>query len=273
MDHSPMSNKFQEEVRSSKKGMIATVLGAVAVGFVAGYAVAHNNHSVEPMFAPSAFGRGHSATSLNARVEPDTEYSTALPFSTRPSYLDGTLLGDQGFDPFRLGKARVQDQDEKLFEYREAEIKHGRLAMVASFGPLLDKLSTLINSVKGVDAVPVDDEKLKIFYAGAFAAAVVGNEMDGIMYREEQGGSVYPGDNGWDPLKLFVDADEDERDELQLKELKNGRLAMVAIVINAWNDAINSNPGLKDFFTISDKVWSDEAFGNINPNFTPEGRR
>lgn len=42
-----------------------------------------------------------------------------------PVMLDGTLAGDAGFDP--LGLARSKDD---LFFYREAEVKHARIAML-----------------------------------------------------------------------------------------------------------------------------------------------
>lgn len=46
-----------------------------------------------------------------------------------PEYLDGTLAGDNGFDPLRLAKNK-----ETLFTMREAEYKHARLAMLAAIG-------------------------------------------------------------------------------------------------------------------------------------------
>ena len=51
--------------------------------------------------------------------------STSIPFLSRPDPLTGELAGDVGFDPLGLAKNR-----EGLFEYREAEIKHARLAML-----------------------------------------------------------------------------------------------------------------------------------------------
>merc|ERR1719224_137477 len=42
---------------------------------------------------------------------------------------DNTLAGDAGFDPLQLA-----DSPDKLAWYREAEIKHTRLAMLAAFG-------------------------------------------------------------------------------------------------------------------------------------------
>jgi Chlorophyll A-B binding protein len=51
--------------------------------------------------------------------------SQALPFLARPAALDGSLVGDVGFDP--LGFAKTKSD---LLNNREAEIKHGRLAML-----------------------------------------------------------------------------------------------------------------------------------------------
>ena len=54
--------------------------------------------------------------------------SKAIPFLECPSILkDSELAGNAGFDP--LGLSRNKEQ---LWEYREAEIKHARLAMLVS---------------------------------------------------------------------------------------------------------------------------------------------
>jgi Chlorophyll A-B binding protein len=53
------------------------------------------------------------------------EMSESLPFMMRPPALDGSMVGDVGFDPF--GFAKTKDD---LMNYREAEIKHCRLAML-----------------------------------------------------------------------------------------------------------------------------------------------
>lgn len=56
------------------------------------------------------------------------EMSESLPFMMRPPALDGTMVGDVGFDPLGFAKTK-----EDLVNYREAEIKHCRLAMLVSF--------------------------------------------------------------------------------------------------------------------------------------------
>ena len=49
--------------------------------------------------------------------------SRALPWTKRPATLDGSLAGDAGFDPLGFAKTKKD-----LYKYRDAEIKHGRLA-------------------------------------------------------------------------------------------------------------------------------------------------
>lgn len=58
--------------------------------------------------------------------------SQSLPFMDRPAALDGSLVGDVGFDPLGFAK-----NSEDLLNYREAEIKHGRLAMLVRTDILL----------------------------------------------------------------------------------------------------------------------------------------
>lgn len=60
------------------------------------------------------------------------KYSQSIPFLARPKFLTQELAGDVGFDPLNLAKNR-----ELLMEYREAEIKHSRLAMLAALGTFL----------------------------------------------------------------------------------------------------------------------------------------
>lgn len=52
-----------------------------------------------------------------------------LPGSESPAWLDGSLAGDYGFDPLKLGK-----DPEKLAKYQEHELINGRFAMLASAG-------------------------------------------------------------------------------------------------------------------------------------------
>merc|ERR1711957_565418 len=75
--------------------------------------------------------------------------SQALPFMTVPAFMNGSMAGDVGFDPFGFA-----DSPENLNNYREAEIKHARLAMLAAAGwPLSELFDKKIATVLGMDPV------------------------------------------------------------------------------------------------------------------------
>jgi hypothetical protein len=60
------------------------------------------------------------SVSLNA------EMSKSIPFLFKPEKLDGSMVGDMGFDPIGLSEIQVD-----LKYARWAELKHGRIAMLA----------------------------------------------------------------------------------------------------------------------------------------------
>lgn len=100
-------------------------------------------------FAPQSSNR--ATTSLKEMPErlwdsmvDKNERSKALPFLPRPINLDGSMVGDVGFDPFYLssipknfaGFIQPPQWEETegiptLYWMREAEIKHGRVCMLA----------------------------------------------------------------------------------------------------------------------------------------------
>merc|ERR1719390_425665 len=57
-----------------------------------------------------------------------------IPIFPRPAYLDGTIPGDMGFDPLGIGSWDVLNMN----FLREAEIKHGRVAMLAFAGIMVE---------------------------------------------------------------------------------------------------------------------------------------
>ena len=69
-----------------------------------------------------------------------------LPGSTSPAHLDGSMVGDFGFDPLNLGA-----DPKALSYYREAELFHARFAMAGTAGILIPSLFTHI----GILNVPV----------------------------------------------------------------------------------------------------------------------
>jgi hypothetical protein len=77
-----------------------------------------------------------------------------------PAYLDGSLPGDYGFDPLRLGS-----DPEILKWFTHAELIHSRVAMAAVAGILFPAVATKA----GAASVPEWFESNKVFQDGATA--------------------------------------------------------------------------------------------------------
>jgi len=71
-----------------------------------------------------------------SQLTSDVVMSASLPFLKRPANLNGRLPGDLGFDPLNFSSNTAS-----LNWYREAELKHGRLAMLATVGWVVSELT------------------------------------------------------------------------------------------------------------------------------------
>ncbi|GIL79814.1 hypothetical protein Vretimale_12430 [Volvox reticuliferus] len=176
-----------------------------------------------------------------------------------PAYLNGELAGDYGYDPLGLGK-----DTETVAKYREYELLHARWAMLAAAGILIPEgLQANGANLKGGVWFETGAEMLNGGTLNYFAVpwgivsnplplfAVVAVEV-GLMgavefYRRNGSGpagyspgigkfdssvfegmdSIYPG-GPFDPLGLADDPEVFQ--ELKVKEIKNGRLAMVSVL-------------------------------------------
>ena len=147
------------------------------------------------------------------------------------------MAGDVGFDPLNLSFLG----EGQLNAYREAELKHSRLAMLAAAGwplsELLDKkLAAMFNLDPFLDA---GDRVPSVLNGGlgqvsplywvaciAFAAVIDFNGTNRATFEAE---GYFPGNLGFDPLGLYP-KNEDERMSMQTSEIKHGRVAMMAVV-------------------------------------------
>jgi hypothetical protein len=165
--------------------------------------------------------------SNKAEVDENVDMSDALPWLSRPIALNRELAGDVGFDPFNFA-----DSEEKLLWQREAELKHARIAMLAAAGwPLsevFDKPLAHMLHLKPLlgfgDRVPsvLNGGLAKVsplYWVGilAIASAI---ELKALNSDEP---------NFWDPLGLFPESSGGKK-RMELAEVQNGRLAMMAIV-------------------------------------------
>jgi len=186
-----------------------------------------------------------------------------LPGASAPSYLDGKLPGDVGFDPLCLVAlaptgtaidgsdwkrmerktlmvmATPYEQQRKVRWMREAEIKHARLAMVAAAGwPLSEIFQRLFRQLTGSASImdATNGRAPSLFNGhllegpqGIFvllaALATAALELKTLDNVEGLTPTEYvAGDLGFDPAGL-----RSKRSDMEVAEIKNGRLAMMAI--------------------------------------------
>merc|ERR1712232_1356728 len=153
--------------------------------------------------------------------------------------IPGALAPVGIFDPLGLG-AKADEQT--LKRYREAELTHGRVSMLAVLGffagEAVEGKSFLWDaSVSGpaithlAQVPPLFWTLLIIGIGGAEQKRAEIGWVDPAEGKFDQPGALksdyIPGDIGFDPLGLKPE-DEEEFRILQTKELQNGRLAMLA---------------------------------------------
>eukprot|EP00339_Tiarina_fusa_P011582 CAMPEP_0117016342 /NCGR_PEP_ID=MMETSP0472-20121206/12895_1 /TAXON_ID=693140 ORGANISM="Tiarina fusus, Strain LIS" /NCGR_SAMPLE_ID=MMETSP0472 /ASSEMBLY_ACC=CAM_ASM_000603 /LENGTH=248 /DNA_ID=CAMNT_0004720361 /DNA_START=22 /DNA_END=768 /DNA_ORIENTATION=+ len=210
-------------------------------------------------FAPSSVSE--SSTALKAGM-PDrmwdqmvdkTERSASLPWLPRAKALDGSYVGDVGFDPFYLSSIpknfagfiqppswEETEGIDTLYWMREAELKHGRVAMLAWFGWLATDgafgiMMRFPGSIYSVESIPNSYNAHDILVeqgSMAFLLLCVGliefcssaalvQVSKGELDREA-------GDFGLDPLQFLKGKSKEESDKMKTREVLNGRLAMLA---------------------------------------------
>jgi len=139
--------------------------------------------------------------------------------------------------------------------YREVEIKHGRLAMLASLGYLVaEQFHPLfggqidVPSFVAFQATPLQTfwpavlfitSSFEVFSVFTFESPLLSS---GEVWSMRKG--HYPGDFGFDPLGLsrptgFGPTGEAELKEMQNRELNNGRLAMIGIAGMVAQEAVS----------------------------------
>jgi hypothetical protein len=149
------------------------------------------------------------------------------------------------FDPLGLSNDKNAGELKKI---REAELKHGRVAMIASLGfvtgELIDGKAPLLGgSVTGpaIYQFQQADDDISYFWVGVlFVIALVEGQnilsgWESPQQTADRKGGVAElkedyinGDLGFDPLNLTPATSEDF-DTMRTKELQNGRLAMIGI--------------------------------------------
>mmetsp|Transcript_6716 Transcript_6716/g.11289 ORF Transcript_6716/g.11289 Transcript_6716/m.11289 type:complete len:196 (-) Transcript_6716:1717-2304(-) len=162
--------------------------------------------------------------------------SKALPFLESPPALDGSLIGDMGFDP--LG---FTENVSTLGYMRSAELKHGRVAMLATVGFLVQQVFTVVSDqhdpIKATFELGYGPNLQVLSFIGCIELAT----WDKTFTSD----AASAGDFGFDPMNMSKGKTEAQMNTLKLKEIKNGRLAMIGIIgMLAQNIATNGSPTL-----------------------------
>ena len=181
-------------------------------------------------FYPSAFapvGRASVSTVKMAGIFPENP----------TSLLAGEIAPTGFFDPLRLSDGK---DEATLKQWRLAELKHGRVCMLAAVGLLTQEI--LINPL-GIDGPAIrhldllDDkfpefgELFILLCAFIEGRDIVTNweprrETKNLKRAARLRADAEPGDLKWDPLGWFP-SDPAEQLLIKTKELQNGRLAML----------------------------------------------
>ncbi|OSX77914.1 hypothetical protein BU14_0127s0012 [Porphyra umbilicalis] len=171
---------------------------------------------VAPLMSRSAFaGSAVSKAPAPAAATVTMKASKAIPFLEAPQGLDESKAGYVGFDPLYLSNYLNQDYA------AQGELKNGRVAMLACLGWLVAEFVHLpakqFSNPVALDAI------YQIPLVGWVQILTFISLVELATFKMMYDPSRRAGDLGFDPLKMDSPA-------MRLKEVKNGRLAMIGII-------------------------------------------
>jgi len=148
--------------------------------------------------------------------------------------LPGAIAPLGYWDPWGLSTGLGES---RMLFFREAEVKHGRVCMASSLGFIVgERFHPLFGGENDLPSLfSWQDSSLSFFWPAIFIAMAAvedasqgrENTVDSGFERELKNG-LEPGNIGFDPLNLRPQGAE-EFEELQNKEILNGRLAMISL--------------------------------------------
>merc|ERR1712039_786413 len=177
--------------------------------------------------------------------------SASVPFMPKPKNLEGLVGEEQEFDP--LGFA--ESVDAKWL--REAELKHGRVCMLATVGFYSQQYITFPgfkptpDALQSVYTAPVGVMAALLFLAGWIESSSFGGKITMLDMFE---GERTPGDFNFGAGFLKGKSDKEVYD-MKLKELNNGRLAMLAFSGMVHHNLVVKGP----LFPLFPEGWAGPA--------------
>lgn len=195
------------------------------------------------LFASNPVANAPRANAVRATARPKMAFGAPQKPSVQvPAFRDwaGITKPFDFFDPIGFS-ADISDGRKRF--YREVELKHGRLAMLAALGFLVGEqfhplfggdidVPSLMAFQETVSRLPIPSSYIYPIIALAIAIPEV---FSVFTFNSPAGGEPWSikedheaGNLGFDPLNLKP-TDAAEMKEMQTKELNNGRLAMLGV--------------------------------------------
>jgi len=175
-----------------------------------------------------------------------------------PSGLPGNIAPAGNFDPANLLEGTSK---EEVYRWREAEITHGRVGMLAATGFLVQENFHPLFSADGGPAIEQIPQLPPALWFGMTLAIAMAetlriqagwaNPYEGMDNVQRLKEDYYPGDLKFDPLGLMPE-DPAELRVMQEKELSHGRLAMLAAAGFMAQEAVTG------------KTWGEQDIGFEN---------
>ncbi|CAN1137260.1 Chlorophyll a-b binding protein 7, chloroplastic, partial [Linum perenne] len=192
--------------------------------------------SVKRFSSPSIGSRSRRGlTAVCAVAEP--ERPIWFPGSTPPAWLDGSLPGDFGFDPLGLGS-----DPETLRWNVQAELVHCRWAMLGAAGIFIPEFLTKVGILNTPSWYTAGEQE---YFTDTTTLFIVELIFIGWAEGRRWADILKPGCVNTDPIfpnNKLTGTDVEKLKELRTKEIKNGRLAMLA-VMGAWFQHIYTGTG------------------------------
>ena len=242
------------------------------------------------------------ASSLSFRA-PTTGLTMNAESAAYTAVVPPNKIGNYGFDPLGLGS------EETFVPFREAEIKHGRLAMLAAVGWPLQEIvhPFIVDNLRASNALApffVRDvlaetagkapsllngglEQIEVAPSLGFAVFLSSVlELQDLKAREAKGlkfnefdKSRVPGDLSFDPLNIYSSLPYEEQVDFMEKELMNGRLAMLAVTAYAAIEfffdmpVVRFTPDLFEplIFAPDFRAFMDNSFGMASMDGSIDG--
>ncbi len=166
-----------------------------------------------------------------------------------------------------------------LRDYREAEIRHGRLAMLAAVIWPLQEIADRIfipetfgsmTVVYGGPTLPVAPLLMTFFMLNLGYLDIYSSEIK----ENESGDAFLPGECFWDPLAIMEGAPDSMKRNMQEREILNGRASMIAVAAYIFEEGMTHKPVIslaandllfEPFFLVPFvQAWLDNQFGSVS---------